>query len=247
MKALCVFLAAVAAMIFYIVAVLCAKSRIEIEYKDASLRIGIRSRVFRYTFRGGNNHSKKWSSVDTADNSESTRGKGQKKRTSLLEALLKKRDKAPKSDSEPITAEGFFQRLQRLKKAYTVHKSAAEAFLNELYGKIAISDIRAELSFGTGNAAATGILYGAFWGMYGALYAYIRRFLTVDRPKLKISPDFKQKSFGAEAHGIITVRPVHIIFAAIKAYSVYKRETGKGIKDILRSKRNKNINTGSTD
>ncbi len=247
MKVLCVFLAVTAALILYICAVFCAKTKTEIEYKSDSLRIRIRSRVFRYTFCINLKHERGENPPKSvaADNDKKSRGNNRRERKSFAETFLKKHRKSKKTVSEAVTAEGFFQKLRRLKKAYSVYKAAAEIFLKELRGKVRLSDIRAELNFGTGNAASTGMLYGVFWGMYGALYAYIRKFLNFERPKLKINADFKQKIFVAEACGIITVRPVHIIFAAAKAYSAYKRETGKTLKDILRNKGSKNINTES--
>ena len=138
----------------------------------------------------------------------------------------------------------MFERLRQIKNSYRLYKNIADAFAISLRGRIELSEIRISIVYGTGNAAHTGMLCGAFWSMVGGLYAFLCRFFSVEFPKLNIQPDFNRKRLETEFGGIIAVRPAHIIIAAYKAYKVYKSETGRGIFDIIKKQRNKNQGAG---
>lgn len=266
-----IFFAALVFLTVFVCAVLCAKTRIIIEYKNGNLKVTLRNLFFRYTFdqskKSGGRKKKHGKSDDVSDaQSGSQAGKDADKSGNIdKNDNSDKNDKDNNSDKnknggnpdkytdsssaenaedEGDTAEGLFERLRQIKNSYRLYKNIADAFAISLRGRIELSEIQISIVYGTGNAAHTGMLCGAFWSMVGGLYAFLCRFFSVEFPKLNIQPDFNRKRLETEFGGIIAVRPAHIIIAAYKAYKVYKSETGRGIFDIIKEQRNKNQGAG---
>lgn len=228
MKILFAVLAATGIVIAYICAALYAKTRILIEYKNGRIRVKVRSRLFGYTFgKSARPHTEK-----------AGKSRARREKSDSLNADGKSATDLKQKNTEN-TAEGFLKKIRRIKKEYKTYKKSAETLMTELCGTAEISDIDIRIDYGTGNAAHTGMLYGVFWGVSSALYAYVRRFLAVERPRVKITPEFNKSVFDADVSGIITVRPVHIIIAVYKAYSVFKKESGLGLADIIKARRAK--------
>ena len=268
-----IFFAALVFLTVFVCAVLCAKTRIIIEYKNGNLKVTLRNLFFRYTFdqskKSGGRKKKHGKSDDVSDaqsgyqagkdadksgnidkNDNSNSDKNDKDNNSDKNKNGGNPDKytdsssAENAEDEGDTAEGLFERLRQIKNSYRLYKNIADAFAISLRGRIELSEIRISIVYGTGNAAHTGMLCGAFWSMVGGLYAFLCRFFSVEFPKLNIQPDFNRKRLETEFGGIIAVRPAHIIIAAYKAYKVYKSETGRGIFDIIKEQRNKNQGAG---
>lgn len=282
-----IFFAALVFLTVFVCAVLCAKTRIIIEYKNGSLKVTLRNLFFRYTFdqskKSGGRKKKHGKSDDVSDaqsgfdsgkgadssgenddNSENTDNSGNidkndnsdkngkdnkdnnsdKNKNGGNPAKYTDSSSAENAEDEGDTAEGLFERLRQIKNSYRLYKNIADAFAISLRGRIELSEIQISIVYGTGNAAHTGMLCGAFWSMVGGLYAFLCRFFSVEFPKLNIQPDFNRKRLETEFGGIIAVRPAHIIIAAYKAYKVYKSETGRGIFDIIKEQRNKNQGAG---
>ena len=277
-----IFFAVLIFLTVFICAVLCAKTRIIIEYKNGNLKVTLRNLFFRYTFdqskKGGGRKKKRGKANDVSgaqsgldsgknfdssgnsdknDNNNSKNDKDNNGNNASDPNSDKNKNKnggdpaqdtdstsAENAEDEGDTAEGLFERLRRIKSSYRLYKNIADAFAMSLRGRIELSEIRISIVYGTGNAAHTGMLCGAFWSMVGGLYAFLCRFFSVEFPKLNIQPDFNRKRLETEFGGIIAVRPAHIIIAAYKAYKVYKSETGRGIFDIIKEQRNKNQGAG---
>lgn len=268
-----IFFAALVFLTVFVCAVLCAKTRIIIEYKNGNLKVTLRNLFFRYTFdqskkSGGRKkkHGKsddvsdaqsgsqtgkdadKSGNIDKNDNSNSDKNdkdnNSDKNKNGGNPAKYTDSSSAENTEDEGDTAEGLFERLRQIKNSYRLYKNIADAFAISLRGRIELSEIQISIVYGTGNAAHTGMLCGAFWSMVGGLYAFLCRFFSVEFPKLNIQPDFNRKRLETEFGGIIAVRPAHIIIAAYKAYKVYKSETGRGIFDIIKKQRNKNQGAG---
>ncbi len=124
--------------------------------------------------------------------------------------------------------------LQKIKNGISLFKSVKRASvraLGYLRHKIDISETRVMLRFGTGDAAATGMICGAFWAALGNLYIIGGKFFNLGFPSVKLTPVFESKAFELEAESIIGVRPAHIINAAVIALFTYFFQERKTIKN----------------
>ena len=89
--------------------------------------------------------------------------------------------------------------------------------------RITFSKFFVSVVYGTGDAADTGMLYGAIWALIGNLYSFMCRYFYIDFPDLELRPEFEKKVFEIEAEGIIAVRLVHIIIAVLRSLMVYRK------------------------
>jgi len=112
-----------------------------------------------------------------------------------------------------------FDELAKVKDEFCDAYSSTVGIIKEIFGhlrhKIKIPVLKITLEYGTGDAAATGILYGSIWSVVSVLYPIAVSWAKMDYPVLDITPDFYGKRFNLEALSIIKVRPVHIINAVI--------------------------------
>ncbi|MBQ3573008.1 MAG: DUF2953 domain-containing protein [Clostridia bacterium] len=93
------------------------------------------------------------------------------------------------------------------------------------------------MEYGTGDAAATGMLYGSIWGAVSTLYPIACRWAHISYPTLDITPDFYGKRFNIEVQSIIKVRPAHIISAL---FTALRMPNFTYLKDKLKKGRGKN-------
>lgn len=74
-------------------------------------------------------------------------------------------------------------------------------------------------SFGTGDAALTGLATGAIWSMKTLFWRQMTHVMNVnENPKFKVFPDFFNKKLEVEIDGIFACRLGNIIIAVIKAW-----------------------------
>ncbi len=180
--------------------VLFARTRVVIEYSNKNLKLAFRNPVFRLTLDTGR--------------------LGQKKaKTKAAESKEKTNDSETETED---TAEGFFAEIERVKLQYTAYKDVFNVMLKSIKYKVRFSGILLRITYGTGNAAHTGMLYGAFWALMGNLYSFLCRYLYVEFPDLELNPQYEKKTFELYAEGIITVRLVHIINAALRTFWAYR-------------------------
>lgn len=104
---------------------------------------------------------------------------------------------------------------------YSQALSLIKTFLSKMRRRITAENVRIVLDFGTGDAANTGMLYGAIWSLFGSIYPIINRYIIGDFPTLDITPDFYEKRFDIKFKSIIKVRPVHIINAAAVTFAKF--------------------------
>ncbi len=120
------------------------------------------------------------------------------------------------------TSGNAFGRLRDFKDNYGNVKDILGEILNLVRHKAEFSGIYVRVRYGTGEAAITGMVYGAIWSLVGNLYSFLCRFFRVEFPKLELEPVFNEKAFEIEAEGIITTKPVHIITAVLRSAKIYK-------------------------
>jgi len=92
--------------------------------------------------------------------------------------------------------------------------------LKYIAGKTTISKFRLRLALGTGDAAQTGILYGAAWIAIGSIMALTGNYTTIRRPIIMVVPIFDQVLLSVDLSCIIHIRIGHIINTGIRVIPV---------------------------
>ncbi len=129
----------------------------------------------------------------------------------------KKSGQATRTKSQSTEKAGALEKLKNLKKSFDEIRFILHDVFEHMRDKIEFSGIYVRVKYGTGDAAITGMIYGAIWSFIGSVYGFLCRFFRVRFPKVELEPQFGGKAFEIEAEGIITTRLVHIIIAAIRS------------------------------
>ncbi len=177
-----------------------SKLSIIIEYRKGKLKITFKSKLFRYTL-------------------------DDKRLKSLSES---KGRKTEQSDGSQQSVEGFLGKVEKLKRQYQEFRDVIDAVLDYAGDRTEFSDIFVSARFGTGDAAYTGMIYGAIWSVIGNAYAFLCRFFRIEFPEVELVPEFNEKVFEIEAEGIIKIRLAHIITAILHGLRT-KRKNKKGV------------------
>jgi hypothetical protein len=114
-----------------------------------------------------------------------------------------------------------------LYKAYRNNKYKIIPIIKYIAFKIRIRDLYLKLSIGTGNAAATGILYGILWIVLGSVMTYARSFFNISEPKITVIPIFDNVQIIVDFSCIISMKSGHIINAGIRAIPALLIDNGK--------------------
>ncbi len=143
-----------------------------------------------------------------------------------------KNGKKSKSTQKPEQnpPRSVLQKIAAARKGYEDTKGILIEVLDLLKNRAELKDLYIRAKYGTGDAAITGMIYGAVWAFVGSVYGLLCRFFRVEFPRLELEPVFSgDKAFEIEAEGIIKTRLVHIITAAIRSIKIYykhKKEKG---------------------
>ncbi len=136
------------------------------------------------------------------------------------EKFSKKKSAKTKDDSKKMQTDekvGALEKLKNLKRGFDEVRLILQDVFDVMRDKIEFSGIYVRVRYGTGDAAITGMIYGAIWSFIGNVYGFLCRFFHIKFPKVELEPQFGGKAFEIEAEGIITTRLVHIIIAAIRS------------------------------
>jgi len=196
-------------IIVFVLCLLIPKLKIIIEYRNGETTVIVRGFFFKYNLSG-----KRLSKMAKKDGA--------------LQKGKKQQSKAKNTHEE--TAEGFFEKVEHVKNSLIEVKDVLVDVLGYLAPRAEISDISVKSRFGTGDAAKTGMICGAFWALSGNVYAFLCRFFNIEFPDIQLEPLFEQKYFEVEARGIIKIRLVHIITALMRSSKVYDKY--KNIKGV---------------
>lgn len=137
-------------------------------------------------------------------------------RFSVKDSAFQKKKKAEKPDEKPEEEKDGVSRIKKMQGGFDSAKEALDEILDLVKHRAKFSDIYVRLRYGTGDAANTGIMYGAIWAFVGNIYAYLCRHFYVEFPTVELEPQFDKAAFEVEAQGIITTRLVHIIKCVLK-------------------------------
>ncbi len=141
-----------------------------------------------------------------------------------------------KKNGEPASQDkgnmpGVLERLTTFRKSYDGVKDIVDEVLDLVKNRAEFSGIFVRVRYGTGEAALTGMIYGAIWTLVGNIYSFLCRFFRIEFPVVELEPVFGGKAFEIEAEGIIKTRLVHIITAGLRSLRLYsKNKKGKGAK-----------------
>jgi hypothetical protein len=189
------------ALVVFVSVLLCARLKICVEYRDGKMKLIFRCLCFKISVK------------------DSTLRK-QKKSKKGLEAQV----------ADGKKPAGIFDRIRSFRDGYDGVRGVLEEILTLIKDRAEFTDIYIRIRYGTGDAAITGIIYGAIWGLVGNIYSLVCRYAKVKFPILELEPVFGGKAFEIEAEGIIVTRLVHIITAAfrsVKVYLKYKSQKGE--------------------
>lgn len=91
--------------------------------------------------------------------------------------------------------------------------------LRYLLGKTHLRRFRWRTELGTGDAALTGILTGAVWGLKGTLLSFAYRLLHRGgaRPEVAVAPSFNKTCFNMALDCVFEIRIGHLLFTGVKA------------------------------
>lgn len=148
----------------------------------------------------------------------------------FLQRFLRKKEGGKKTEKEKAnkeTVDGFFAKIEKLKTQYLEVKELVDTILRYTGSRVEISDIFIRTRFGCGDAAATGMAYGAIWVLIGNLYAFLCRFVNTRFPQVELIPDYNGRVFEIEGEGIIKIRPVHIIGCVLKIAKLKAEKASK--------------------
>ena len=128
------------------------------------------------------------------------------------------KDKKSNKQGEKVST---LAKIKAFRDGYNSVKDTLAKIFDFVGNHAELKGIYIRLKYGTGEASATGIIYGAIWSLVGNIYAFLCRYFRVEFPEIELEPIFDGKAFEAEAEGIITTRPVHIIIAVFCAARIY--------------------------
>lgn len=156
---------------------------------------------------------------------------GKIKKTIPLAHKKAKAAKAKTAKSEDADSKLSFS--QKVKKCYgsflrirrTWYKSKRAVRKRILAEKIYLN-----LSFGTGDAASTGILVGSLWGAIYNVIAFVSNFIRVTEPQICINPSYDEELLDFEFECILKVSVANIISIISVLYINYYFEGRKQTK-----------------
>ncbi len=94
----------------------------------------------------------------------------------------------------------------------------------EIRKSVIVEKIKVDASYGSGDAAFTGMAIGFAYAEIYKLIGFLSSIFTASAPEITIKPIYTEESFfEAEAEGIISTKTAHIIFTGIKFYFNYKK------------------------
>ena len=200
---------------------------IDIHLKNQLLLISVGNKVYRKKFEVDFLENK-----PTPSNNDDTSSENKSSPFSL--SSLKERIYSDESGID-------FDEIQNVKTEICETYSDIITIIKKLFGhlryKVQIPVVRVKMEYGTGDAAATGMLYGSIWGAVSTLYPIACRWAHISYPTLDITPDFYGKRFNIEVQSIIKVRPAHIISAL---FTALRMPNFTYLKDKLKKGRGKN-------
>ncbi len=133
--------------------------------------------------------------------------------------LDKKEKKEPKkkkeSKSQEETQDSVMKKFLEMRNSFTRIRTALEKTLSYLSQKISVCETGVVGKFGLGNAALTGMSYGAVEAFAGVVTGCLQHFLKFEKPPYRnVSMDFEHLVFQLKFAMILKTKPIYLLKAA---------------------------------
>lgn len=129
--------------------------------------------------------------------------------------------KAEKEDVEQKKKQDYFSKgLGFIKTGKQLH-----TILKEFLHTVVIEQLRIQLKYGIGDAAATGISAGILWSSYSIFLGIIQTyFQLMCIPDVRFEPDFEGIRLDGSSECVISIRPIFAIFYGLKIFFVIRKQ-----------------------
>lgn len=108
-------------------------------------------------------------------------------------------------------------------KQLLTHVAGLHKIIRDFLSKITLRKIEWHTLVGVGDAAATGVIMGAFWAVKGGVIGLLSHYMKLkDMPVMSITPSFQHAVSITSFKCMIQVRVGHAILAGIKLVKYWK-------------------------
>ena len=108
-------------------------------------------------------------------------------------------------------------------KQLLTHVAGLHKIIRDFLSKITLRKIEWHTMVGVGDAAATGVITGAFWAVKGGVIGLLSHYMKLkDMPVMSITPSFQHAVSITSFKCMIQVRVGHAILAGIKLVKYWK-------------------------
>ncbi len=129
----------------------------------------------------------------------------------------KQKDKKKKKAKETkFSFETFRKNVHYLSDVVKKSKKELSEMLLYVRENLSCKDFDFKISFGTGDAAKTGITTGAVWTTGTLLLKILDELIGIKKKNMEVYPDFTQKKFEIFIKTILIMRPIHFIIVLRK-------------------------------
>ncbi|MCA1056903.1 DUF2953 domain-containing protein [Rossellomorea aquimaris] len=121
-----------------------------------------------------------------------------------------------KESKKKVTPNDFIKSLHDTKEIIT-HVQAMHRIIRHFLKKVKIDKIFWKTLFGTGDAASTGTMTGAIWGLKGSIIGLISRYMRLQSmPAVEVVPSFQKAVIQTHFSCIIQFRIGNAILVGLK-------------------------------
>lgn len=122
------------------------------------------------------------------------------------------------------------KKWQSLMRKFRHYRSLYYTFANQLAKSVQCERLKCKITYGSEDAAQTGIMVGAFWAVSGLAIKVCKSHLAFLRqPEIRITPSFGKRSFDIDFLCIFRLTVGHVIIASLILLNVkYKGAAGDG-------------------
>lgn len=131
--------------------------------------------------------------------------------------LEEKKPKKEKKEQKPKESnDSVMKQFLEMRNTFTRIRSALEATLSYLNQKIKVQQIGVVGKFGLGNAALTGMSYGAVEAFSGVVTGLLQHFLQFEQPLYRnIQMDYDNVVFELNFAMILKTKPIYLLCAGL--------------------------------
>lgn len=128
----------------------------------------------------------------------------------------KKENKPKKEKKETETEDSVMKKFLEMRNTFARVRAALEETLSYLNQKIRVQEIGVVGKFGLGNAALTGMSYGAVEAFSGVVTGLLQHFLKFEKPLYRnIQMDYDHLVFQLNFAMILKTKPIYLLNAGL--------------------------------